>query len=346
MMKALGGKLVEGRPKHLLTIGQLAAYAGVTIKAVRHYHRRGLLEEPPRDSSGYRRYTAQHAIELVKIKTLAEAGVPLARIKELLAADPDRFAAAIAEIDRNLQQRAEELLRTRERIARLSAGDRSFVSPEVADFLDQLRELGISQRTVQMERDLWILMQAVSPKEAATWMADKRDAISDPEFRAIYVEYDAAFDWSPDDPRLSALADRTARWLANRRQVRGRTKVRSGPGHRPAGCDVGRRIIAGLEPARRDHQGAHGGLVKQWHGQPESSACRKVDSRPGDRRDLRCCRHPGGQLWLAELELHQRITRKRRPQQQHPGSLRVLAGHPVQVAAHVGQLGEQHGQAR
>jgi DNA-binding transcriptional MerR regulator len=201
----------------MITIGQLAAYAGVTIKAIRHYHQRGLLAEPPRDSSDYRRYRAEDAIELVKIKTLAEAGVPLARIKELLAADPDRFAAAIAEIDRTLQQRAEHLQRTRERIAQLHAGDRLFVSAEVADYLDRLRELGVSQRTVQMERDGWILMQAVSPKEAAVWIADKRDAIEDPEFRAICLESDAAFDWSPDDPRLDALADRAQRWLAKRR---------------------------------------------------------------------------------------------------------------------------------
>ncbi|TMD67357.1 MAG: MerR family DNA-binding transcriptional regulator [Chloroflexi bacterium] len=200
----------------MITIGQLAGYAGVTIKAVRHYHQRGLLEEPPRDSSGYRRYSAKHAIALIKIKTLAEAGVPLARIKELLAADPDRFAAAINEIDRTLQERAKELRRSRERIARLSAGDRLFVSAEVADYLDRLRELGVSQRSVQMERDGWILMQSVSPKQAAIWMADKREALSHPEFRAIYLEYDAAFDWSPDDPRLSALAERTERWMAGR----------------------------------------------------------------------------------------------------------------------------------
>jgi DNA-binding transcriptional MerR regulator len=200
----------------MITIGQLAAYAGVTIKAVRHYHKRGLLEEPSRDSSGYRRYTAEHAIDLIKIKTLAEAGVPLARIKELLAADPDRFATAMAEIDRILKERAQELARTRQRIARLSSGDRLFVSAEVADYLDHLREIGVSERTVQMERDGWILMQSVSPKEAAIWMADKRDALGDPEFRAVYLEYDAAFDWSPDDPRLYALAERTQRWLANR----------------------------------------------------------------------------------------------------------------------------------
>lgn len=200
----------------MITIGQLAAYAGVTIKAVRHYHQRGLLAEPPRDASGYRRYSAQHAIDLVKIRTLAEAGVPLARIKELLAADPDRFTAAIGEIDRNLQERVEELQRTRERLTQLRTGDRLFVSVEVADYLDRLHELGVSQRTVRMERDIWILLQSVAPKEAAMWITDKHDALGDPEFRALYLEHDAAFDWSPDDPRLTALADRTQRWLATR----------------------------------------------------------------------------------------------------------------------------------
>jgi DNA-binding transcriptional MerR regulator len=68
----------------MLMIGQLADYAGVTVKTVRNYHERGLLEEPPRDASGYRRYGVEHAIRLVKIRTLAEAGVPLARMNELL----------------------------------------------------------------------------------------------------------------------------------------------------------------------------------------------------------------------------------------------------------------------
>jgi DNA-binding transcriptional MerR regulator len=230
----------------MITIGQLANYAGVTIKAVRHYHQRGLLEEPPRDASGYRRYTAEHATHLLKIKTLAEAGVPLARIKELLAADPDRFAAAITEIDRNLQQRAAELRRTRERLAQLRAGDRLFVSAEVADYLDQLRELGVSQRGVRLERDGWILMQSVAPQQAAIWIADKRDAIGDPEFRAIYLEYDAAFDWSPDDPRLYTLADRAQRWLANR-SIQGKDAQR--PGLDPTIAQLVATVAAPPSPA-------------------------------------------------------------------------------------------------
>jgi DNA-binding transcriptional MerR regulator len=229
-----------------ITIGQLAKYAGVTIKAVRHYHRRGLLEEPPRDGSGYRRYSAEHAIALVKIKTLADAGVPLARVKELLEAGPDPFAAAMAEIDRKIQDRLEALIRTRERIAQLSGGDRLFVSAEVAGYLDTLREIGVSERGVQMERDLWILVQAVSPQEAAFLIDDKREVIRDPEFRSIYREVDAAFDWSPDDKRLSALADRSKRWFANRSSGSKRSEK---PALDPTITQLVTTAYAGISPA-------------------------------------------------------------------------------------------------
>lgn len=66
-----------------------------------------------------------------------------------------------------------------------------------------------------MERDGWILMQTASPEDAAVWIAEKRELLTDPDFRAIYLDYDAAYDWSPDDPRLPALADRTRTWYLN-----------------------------------------------------------------------------------------------------------------------------------
>ena len=51
-------------PTNRLTISQLASYAGVTVRAVRHYHAKGLLPEPDRDHSGYRRYDAAAVVEL------------------------------------------------------------------------------------------------------------------------------------------------------------------------------------------------------------------------------------------------------------------------------------------
>jgi DNA-binding transcriptional MerR regulator len=43
-------------PSGQLRIGELADLAGVTVRTIRHYHAKGLLAEPPRDPSGYRRY--------------------------------------------------------------------------------------------------------------------------------------------------------------------------------------------------------------------------------------------------------------------------------------------------
>ena len=79
----------------MLTISQLAAYAGVTVRAVRHYHAKGLLPEPERDDSGYRRYDAAAVVELIRIRTLADAGVPLSRVQELLTADEESFAGVV-----------------------------------------------------------------------------------------------------------------------------------------------------------------------------------------------------------------------------------------------------------
>jgi predicted site-specific integrase-resolvase len=41
-----------------LQIGEVVALLGVTPKAIRHYHKRGLLAEPTRSEGGYRLYTA------------------------------------------------------------------------------------------------------------------------------------------------------------------------------------------------------------------------------------------------------------------------------------------------
>ena len=192
----------------MLTIGQLAAYAGVTVRTVRHYHARGLLPEPERDHSGYRRYDAAAVVELIRIRTLAEAGVPLSRVQELLAADEEDFAAAIDEIDRRLRAEIRDRQRHRERVAELVAGDRLALPPEAIDYLDRLRQLGVPDRAIDMERDAWILVAAQIPDQMPALMALKRGQIEDPAVVAMYFDLVAAADWTADDPRLPAVADR------------------------------------------------------------------------------------------------------------------------------------------
>ena len=197
----------------MLTIGELASYAGVTVRAVRHYHAKGLLPEPERDHSGYRRYDAGAVIELIKIRTLAEAGVPLVRVRELLGAGETEFAAAIAEIDRRLRAEIRERQRRRERIARLTAGEGLVLPPEVVEFLDRLRSLGIDERIVRFERDGWIPLVAHSSDRIPEWIARKHQQLDDPRLIDFYRTLGSALDLPDDDPALTELADSMAGYI-------------------------------------------------------------------------------------------------------------------------------------
>ncbi|RDI53918.1 MerR family DNA-binding transcriptional regulator [Nocardia mexicana] len=207
----------------MLTIGELASYAGVTVRAVRHYHAKGLLPEPERDHSGYRRYDGGAAVELIKIRTLAEAGVPLSRVRELLRAGPEEFAAAVAEIDARLRSEIRERQRHRERIARLAVGDHLVLPPEVVEFLDRLRALGVDERIVRVERDGWVPLAAHSPERVAEWVARKREQLADPQLLGFYLTLGRALDrdGDGDDPELVGLADELAAYLTRIAEERG-----------------------------------------------------------------------------------------------------------------------------
>ncbi|GAA3711033.1 MerR family transcriptional regulator [Microlunatus aurantiacus] len=190
----------------MLTISQLAGYVGVSVRTVRHYHQLGLLTEPPRDHSGYRRYGADDVIALKRISTLARSGVPLAQIPGLLAAEPAEFGRAIAGIDAELETQIAELRQRRDDLAQLPSAERLCIPDEVAEILALERELGLRETTVEIERNSWILLSAAYPDMLAASLAMKRACLADAEYRALVVAMDAAVDWDPDDPRLVDLA--------------------------------------------------------------------------------------------------------------------------------------------
>ncbi|MFI9755887.1 MerR family transcriptional regulator [Streptomyces collinus] len=235
----------------MLTIGELAAYAGVTVRAVRHYHAKGLLPEPERDHSGYRRYDAGAVVELLRIRTLAEAGVPLARVRELLQAGEEEFAAAVADIDRRLEAEIQERQRHREHIARLSSGDGLALPSEVVGFLDRLRALGVDERIVQAERDGWIPLAARSPGRVAEWIARKQEQIGDPEFTAFYLDLSEALGRGDDDPALVELADRVAAYLTELADERGEEYLGGPSGFEPTFVELMDTLAFDTVPSAR-----------------------------------------------------------------------------------------------
>lgn len=82
-----------------LRTGELAKRAGVNVESLRFYEREGLLPEPPRRPSGYRRYPADAVARVRFIKRAQELGFSLAEIRELLAigTDPEGTCGEVKE---------------------------------------------------------------------------------------------------------------------------------------------------------------------------------------------------------------------------------------------------------
>ncbi|MFJ6465153.1 MerR family DNA-binding transcriptional regulator [Streptomyces sp. NPDC091387] len=194
----------------MITIGQLARYVGVSVKTIRVYHDKGLLPEPGRDASGYRRYGARDAIELIKVRTLAEAGVPLARIRQLRSATDEEFRQALREIDGELTDRIRGLRATQGRLGRLAAGSLAPLPAEVRAHLEHLAGWGFTPRWVDLQRDLWILVFAAHPHQATRLFQDQAESLADPALRQLFLHYDHAHGLDAGDPRIDDLARRIA----------------------------------------------------------------------------------------------------------------------------------------
>ncbi|MFI6318891.1 MerR family transcriptional regulator [Nonomuraea sp. NPDC050556] len=193
-----------------LTIGQAAAFVGVTIKTVRHYHRLGLVAEPDRDGSGYRRYRSDDLLRLVQVRTLAGAGVPLAEIGDLLDAEPEPFAAALDDVHRRLTEQIEELAARRDTLDRLAHGDRVLLPDRACALLDRLAGLGFDADYVAAQREALVLTRALIPEMFASFVAQLEQSLDDPTFVELTKRGLDARSWDQDDPRIEELASALA----------------------------------------------------------------------------------------------------------------------------------------
>lgn len=67
-----------------MKIGEFAARAGCDAQTVRYYEREGLLAEPRREESGYRRYDDQQLQRLNFIRHCRTLDIPLSEVRQLL----------------------------------------------------------------------------------------------------------------------------------------------------------------------------------------------------------------------------------------------------------------------
>ena len=81
-----------------LTIGKLAAQAGVNIETIRYYQRRGLLDEPKKPLNGFRRYPSSMTKRVRFIKRAQGLGFSLEEVTGLLRLDAAGACAETREL--------------------------------------------------------------------------------------------------------------------------------------------------------------------------------------------------------------------------------------------------------
>jgi DNA-binding transcriptional MerR regulator len=132
------------------TVGALARAAGITVRTLHHYDRRGLVTASARTDGGHRRYTEVDVARLYRVLALRGLGFDLGRIAAVVDGDDPNCLLATARLQQSLvEQQLDDLGRLRSRLAevirRFEAG-----GAQPTDYL--LATLETMAMTVQLTR--------------------------------------------------------------------------------------------------------------------------------------------------------------------------------------------------
>ncbi|MFE0171209.1 MerR family transcriptional regulator [Streptomyces sp. NPDC059002] len=180
------------------TVGQVAGFAGVTVRTLHHYDRTGLLTPGERSAGGYRRYSDTDLARLQQILFYRELGFALDEIAEILA-DPgacalDQLKARrqalreqIGKLER-LVEVAERAMEVQQTGVRLSPRERFEVFGEITFDLSYATEAELKwqdsaghraamQNAAAHSKEDWARLMA----EAADWRDELLAAFDDDE---------------------------------------------------------------------------------------------------------------------------------------------------------------------
>ena len=196
-------------PPRQVKIGDAAAFAGTTPRAIRHYHQIGLLREPERGGDGRRRYGYDDMIRLLWIRKMAEAGI---RLDDMRAAfDETRdIEENLGRLEETLAAQEADIRRQRAAVQRLRAvgGPLGLLSDLVTDRLSYLPPGALRPSDLDA---LLVTERIFGPLGAAIQASAFIALATHPDLRAEEDRLDAAEaalddGVEPDDPRVEELA--------------------------------------------------------------------------------------------------------------------------------------------
>jgi DNA-binding transcriptional MerR regulator len=189
-------------------IGEFAKLAGVTVRALHHYDRIGLLK-PQRESSGFRLYRLEDLERLEQIAALKFLGIPLQEIKVLLKRGPLTLVdslhvqrEALAE-KRRLIDRAVVAIEEAEKVVRSGQTTDASILRKIIEVIDTqpqenfIRKYYSDQAWLDKERMVQETPLETRKKNLEAW-------------RQLFAEIEAGIDLDPASASAQTL---TKRWL-------------------------------------------------------------------------------------------------------------------------------------
>lgn len=161
---------------------ELARLSGVTVRALRHYHQVGILDEPRRSGNDYREYDVHDLVRVLRIKRLAALGIPLERMPTLLDDTEVDSADLLDELDRELTDEIDRLTAQRALVAGLrehrAAPD---VPPELAPFVALFTSAGLPSDISRADRDQTVLLAHLAGEDGMPHIVRFFEQLSAPE---------------------------------------------------------------------------------------------------------------------------------------------------------------------
>lgn len=161
--------------------GELSARAGVTVRALRHYHQLGVLPEPRRSHNGYRQYGVHDLIRVLRIKRLAALGISLDRMSAILDDSGVGTAAELDRLENEIDAEIARLSTQKVLIAAVREADGALdVPPELGPFLAASAAAGLSPEMVHIDREQSVLLAHVVGDGGMPELARLYAELSDP----------------------------------------------------------------------------------------------------------------------------------------------------------------------
>lgn len=174
---------------------ELSALAGVTTRALRHYHKVGVLDEPPRTAAGYRQYDVGDLIRLLRIKRLAALGITLEQMPPLLDETDDDSAVVLNQLDQELAAQIDQLSNQRQLIAQLQdQRTPPDLPPEFSRHLAEFTQPNASQALSKIDRDQSVLLAHFVGPAGMAPIAEAYQQLNDPAILPAVAELNDRFE--------------------------------------------------------------------------------------------------------------------------------------------------------